>query len=186
MKRYISLLLVLAFVFFGCGSSKPSPDSDNTSGGSWGVGTYVDEFKQPTGKYVTEDELFSGTFSNSAVTEKKLVGYILVDKNKASVKLYEYGSYEVKNPYRYDILYNIIILDEAGEKHYFYGGMRSKGDRIIFLDDDYEYEMTELIDLFNTGEKLSFYIEESDGMSKYYFTVDFAGFKDAYNEIVEQ
>ena len=93
--------------------------------------------------------------------------------------LWEYGSLLVKGTFDYEY-YDITILDENGTKHYFTGTIYKSGTRIYFKDSD----RTKIINLLSLNDELSFYIESTKySISKYLFTINSAGFSEAYSGI---
>ena len=99
----------------------------------WQTAFYVDEFNNPTDEeYIKNIKMFVGVFSNSATTNSKLYARILIDAEDISIKLWEYGSLEVKASST--TYYDITILDDSGKKHYTTGTMYKNGERIYFDD----------------------------------------------------
>ena len=90
------------------GAAAPAGGDDSSSSaadtkGLWSVNYYVDDFQQPTEEwYITNETSFTGTFSNSATTNSKLLVQVAVDEFEGEGKrvaffLYEYGRNQVKN-----------------------------------------------------------------------------------------
>ena len=145
--------------------------------GTWKMSFYVDEFDNPTNEaYITNSDVFVGTFSNSATTDSKLYARILIDENRVSIKLWEYGSVEV-NAYS-TTKYKITILDESGTKHYTTGTMYENGERIRLED-------WTLVSLLQNNSQIKVYIEEDSKYgyhSTYLFTVKNGNFNSVYSE----
>lgn len=146
---------------------------------AWEIGEYVDEFDRPTGKkYIIVDAV--GTFSNSATTNSKLNAALQIDKDNIGIMLWEYGSYLVKGIYDSEN-YSITVLNENGTKHYFTGTIYEGGTRIYFDDDD----RNKVVDLLRSNDILQIYIKYTKySTSTYLFSVNSAGFYQAYNSIV--
>lgn len=162
MKKLLKLILLLIAILLmtnnlvACsvadGNLNSSGNSGNSSNDVWQINYYVDEFNNPTNDaYITNKKAFSGTFSNSATTNSKLDARILIDKNGISIKLYEYGTLEVK-AYSTET-YNIIFLEENGNKHNSIGIMYENGDRIKLTDNL-------LMTLINSNKTIKVHIEE--------------------------
>lgn len=147
------------------------------SAGVWQMSYYVDEFKNPTNYgYITTS--VNGVFSNTATTDSKLTAKFIVDSEDFTIKLYEYGSQEVKS---IDFeSYAITFLDADGIKHYIHGLIQKNGDRIEISGDDKD----ELLKAFQKEGKISFYIEETNRpTTNYLFSVETSNFLDVYNAV---
>ena len=147
------------------------------SAGVWQMSYYVDEFKNPTNYgYITTS--VNGVFSNTATTDSKLTAKFIVDSEDFAIKLYEYGSQEVKS---IDFeSYAITFLDTDGIKHYIHGLIQKNGDRIEISGDDKD----ELLKAFQKEGKISFYIEETNRpTTNYLFSVETSNFLDVYNAV---
>lgn len=147
----------------------------------WQTSFYVDEFNNPTDEaYVKNTTAFIGTFSNSATTNSELHARILIDADDVAVKLWEYGWSEV-NAYS-TTYYDIILLDDNGDKHYTTGTMYKNGERIHFADWTF-------VTLLQQNQKLKVYIEE-DGKygynSAYLFEVKNGNFNTVYSNFYNQ
>ncbi len=107
--------------------------------GMWEIKYYIDDFQNPTDEgYVTNTYWITGTFSNSATTNSKLNVSLVIDKEFAAIKLYEYGDNLVKNASSSSTdVYDIKMQDDAGEVISFRGRMYAGGSR-IFMDDNYQ------------------------------------------------
>ncbi len=155
----------------------------NTSFGIFSTGYYVDEFNQPTSDgYVMNESYISGTFSNSATTDSLLYVQVLVDKEDIAIFLYEYGRNTVKNSSsRYVEEYDITMKTADGTKHNLTGTIYCGGDR-LFIDSNYE---TTVLNALKSGEKVSFYIVQSDRTTTtYLFTVNTSNFAEEYVKLI--
>lgn len=151
--------------------------------GSWALNYYVDEFDQPTSDgYVYNINNFLGTFSNSATTDSNLLVMVLADREDIAFFLYEYGRSLVKNSSsRYVEEYDITMKTADGTKHSITGTIYCGGDR-LFIDDKYE---SKVLDALKSGEKVSFYIVQSDRTTTtYLFTVNTDNFGEKYAELM--
>ena len=181
MKKLLALLLCVVMVFSltACGGSVTTVDNSNTDSGPDGVNLaddetptteapkeddwilkyYVDEFDQPTSDwYITNSQLITGKFSNSATTNSKLTVRVLIDSGDICFMLYEYGRSQVKNSYSKNKYYDIRMKDTDGAEHELEGGIVSGGDRIAFLEASRQKVLTAL----KKPGTVSFYIVESD------------------------
>lgn len=158
--------------------------------GMWKQGYFVDRFQNPTtDKYIINKTGISGTFSNSAATNKELKAYILISVRKGEpfveIELFEYGSMQVKNYLSDSVSYEISI--QTGYLPGYTtlkGAMDAKGDR-IHLTGSHETFMNKLI---YGGSPVKIYIEEKSrySMSTYLFTIDdTSGIFDAYSWLME-
>lgn len=164
---------------------------------TWEIRYYVDEFKQPTSNgYVTNKQIFQGTFSNTATTDSMLKASILADECNISIRLWEYGHMAVKSTHNKD--YDITILKPDGNKEKFEGLMN--GDRMYIggyhllplaecANIDIELNLSaatlDMLSILQNGGDVSFYIVESDRPSTtYLFTVDASGFAEEYDKFL--
>ena len=147
---------------------------------AWQISYYVDEFKNPADEaYITNTDVFLGTFSNSATTNSKLYVKILIDENDISIRLWEYGSHEVK-AYT-NTSYTISILDDSETKHSVTGTMYKNGNRIFLPNND-------LIELLKSNTQLKIHIQENSSYgvnSTYLFTVDCTGFESTLQSYIK-
>ena len=151
--------------------------------GIWAIGNYVDEFGLPTNKYyLTEKNWTVGTFSNSAVTDRKLYISFLIDTKDIAISLYEYGDSRVKNSGSRTRTYDVIMMDNNGVRYSFTGYMYSGGDRIHFDKAD----ETKIINALSLNGTVRFVITESDRpTTKYKFVLEStAYFTNAYNVLL--
>ena len=159
-------------------------DPDNM--GMWELRYYVDEFQLPTDDaYIVNTQLIEGTFSNSATTNSDLLVKLLIDEYDVAIMMYEYGSYQVNNPYSSDwAYYDVTMLDSEGERHYLTGYILANGgDRIFFDEED---ELT-ILNAFKANGTVMFSIVDSErSIDSYLFTIeDTSYFSNAYNKLFE-
>lgn len=163
-------------------SSLDSDVSKDTDKSNWVIKHYVDEFKDPTSEMYL-NYICSGTFSNTATTNSKLTTSIIIDSCGVSIKLYEYGSNVVQNPYSHKVKYDITTKDDFGNKSSLSGSMDSEtGDRIFLTSKDGE----NLISRLKTAKskEIRFHVVNSERPSTYYdFTVNTLGFSEAYDKL---
>lgn len=186
MKKLASFVLFVV-LFFLCGANLVACDSSNSSIKNsnttqtletkvWEMSFYVDEFQNPTNEaYIKNSDVFVGVFTNSATTNSKLYARILIDADDIAIKLWEYGSYEVK---AYSTTYyDITLLDDNGNKHNINGTMYKNGDRIRLAD-------LTFISLLQKNQKLKIYIKENSEYgynSTYIFEVKNGNFNNVYS-----
>ena len=105
------------------------------------------------------------------------------DASYVSIRLIEYGSNIVKNPYSDGRDYDVAMMDTFGERYYFNGTMYSGYDQIFFTEEDSDT----IIDALCENGTVRFAITETDNATtKYNFTIeDTTGFFNIlpYNEI---
>tara|TARA_Y100000768_G_scaffold216422_1_gene163101 strand:- start:1019 stop:1669 length:651 start_codon:yes stop_codon:yes gene_type:complete len=147
----------------------------------WSIRYYVDEFGDPTTSKYVSAFIQNGSFSNSAVTKRKLYSSIIVDDDDISIELSEYriGEYVKGN----DEQYIVKIKQNDEEPVAFVGTIKSSIDRITFSLKD----GLDIIKILKKGGRILFYIEEkltySGVPSKYNFAIyDCSKFKDVYLE----
>lgn len=192
MKKLLALLLciVMAFSLAACGGTVTTVDNSNTDSGpdgvnladdetptteapkkeDWVLRYYVDEFDQPTSDwYITNSELITGKFSNSATTDSKLSVKVLIDAQDVCFVLYEYGSHQVKNSYSKNKYFDIKMRDVNGKEHTMQGGIVSGGDRVAFLSKDIP---TVLNALKQEGTVMFYLVEDEYTTSTYLFSVE--------------
>ena len=145
--------------------------------GNWEISFYVDEFKNPTNDaYINNNKYFVGTFNNSVTADSKLYANILIDTEGVFIKLWEYGSIEVKAYTNTD--YKITILDDTNTKHYTTGTMYENEERIFLKD-------WSLVNLLQSNSQVKIYIQEDSKYgynSTYLFTVANGNFNSIYSD----
>lgn len=164
-------------------SNEPETKKETTTSAVkniWSVNYYVDDFDQPTDEwYITNSNLFSGTFSNSATTNSNLTASVLVDSKKdITFFLYEYGRNEVKNSSeQYVDTYNIVMRTPDGKDHKMTGTLYCGGDR-IFIDD--KYVDTVLKALQGDGDIMFRFVQSDRTINTYLITVTTGNFGKEY------
>ena len=151
--------------------------------GIWTVRAYIDEFNLPTDEYyITNETAFIGTFSNSATTNSTLAAYLYCEQYNGNdmlrIRLLEYGSSRVNNPYSSTRYYDITVMDADGVRYYTEGSMYSGSYDVYVLDEQL------VLDALKKGGTVRLAITESDDpLTKYIITIDDAsGFSAAYYE----
>ena len=186
------IIVFVVFVVIGSigGSDEPSTQPDTTVNGevidgdsdvitttttttnagpaqTWSKNFYTDDFDEPTDEWYVS-RTFIGTFSNSATSDSRLKGDILIDAEDISIFLYEYYTHQVKNPYSRSESYVISVRLENGTTKTFDGYIYSDGDRIMVDDGD----VAALKNLLVNGGKMKFYIYEKDNsVTNYLFEI---------------
>jgi|GEM_PF-2815012 len=153
-----------------------SPDVETEPGTpqTWSKDFYVDDFDEPTDEWFISRD-FMGTFSNSATTDSRLTGRILIDAEDVSIFLYEYNTHQVKNSYSRSKDYGITVRLADGTTNDFSGSIYSEGDRIIIDESD----VAAVKDLLLNGNTMKFYIYEKDNsVTNYLFEVSTDNLKD--------
>jgi hypothetical protein len=145
---------------------------------NWKINYYVDEFGDATDNgFIAYAEVLEGVFSNSATTNSQLLGVFLID-DSAAIKLYEYGSSEVKGNSRSPDEYNIAIKCN-GKKYNFTA--KNYNDRLFI----YPYE--EFIKMLKIEKPITISIVEKSkyGHPSSYLLkdIDTVGFNNAYNQL---
>ena len=144
---------------------------------NWGVSNYVDEFGDPTAESYLHKTIYDGKFSNSATTNSDLKVTFLVDKDKVSIQLYEYGSRLVKvgiGGYRVSIKYDGKVKT--------FNDIQLSGDRLVIKN----FNARKLLNILKEYDNIKFHI---DGYysSEYNFTVkDNSGFNLILNETFDR
>lgn len=194
LKKAICIMALLIPVLVGCSDNLISNNSDKTQTAQedsiWKTYYYVDNFQEPTSEqYITNTQVISGKFSNSATTNSELDAKIVVDKKNLYIILWEYGHNQVKTNSLQE--YNIEIKKADGNMLYVSGQLFS--DRISINSVYYRLDGTilrdhkqEVIDaLFETGT-VSFYLSPKESSStSYLFSVETSNFSDEYNSLFE-
>ena len=151
--------------------------------GIWTVRAYIDEFNLPTDEYyITNETAFIGTFSNSATTNSTLAAYLYCEQYNGNdmlrIRLLEYGSSRVNNPYSSTRYYDITVMDADGVRYYTEGSMYSGSYDVYVLDEQL------VLDALKKGGTVRLAItERDDPLTNYIITIDDAnGFSAAYYE----
>lgn len=160
-------------------TSKGKCDRCGESFSSWSIGEYVDEFNRPIGKKYIYTSSVSGVFSNSATTNSRLLAGVQINADDIGIMLLEYGSSQVKGIFDYED-YQITILDESGNKHYFSGTLYEGGTRIYFKSSD----RSKIVNLLKSNDSLEFYLKSSKySISTYLFEIENSGFYNLYQQL---
>lgn len=194
MKAKAIALLTACLALTACGSSNSSAEPVSSSSettaetvaanSTWSIEYFVDDFGRATDEpYVIGS--FSGTFSNSAATNSELTGYVYVERYNdgdnviegVSFDLREYGSYQVKNIISKDKYYTVQILEDNENVISERAIMKSEGNALCIWKDNSNV----VVEAIKNNSKLTFRIDEEDGMDSYLFTVDCSGFAEMYN-----
>ena len=174
MKKFAAALLAFALLISGAVVWAESETTTDT--GIWEKRAYVDEFDLPTDEYyISNKEPIVGKFSNSATTDSPLYVYIYVnDASYVSIRLIEYGSNIVKNPYSDGRDYDVAMMDTFGERYYFNGTMSGGQDRIFFS----QKVSATIIEALRYDGIVRFVITEKDSpLTEYSFSIaDTSGF----------
>ena len=154
--------------------------------GLWSVNYYVDDFQQPTEEwYITNETSFTGTFSNSATTNSKLLVQVAVDEFEGEGKrvaffLYEYGRNQVKNSStNYVDEYTITMRGADGTDTSLSGTVYCGGDR-LFIDDKY---VDTVLNAMKGEGTLSFNIVEEHTSTSYLFSMETDNFGSLYESV---
>ena len=154
-------------------SASPT-ETESADAQTWSKNFYVDDFDEPTDEWYVSRS-FLGTFSNSATTDSRLSGNMLIDEENVCIFLYEYYTHQVKNSYSRSKDYVINVRLEDGTTKKFSGCIYSEGDRIC-VDGS---EATSLKNLLVTGGKMKFYVYEKDNsVTNYLFEISSDNLKD--------
>ena len=159
-------------------------ETEKINESAWELTYYVDDFKRPTDEAFLYGE-FKGTFSNSATTNSSLIATMGIERysydgeitDSARIQLFEYNSNLVKNFYSKGKYYNIQILEENDNIITESGYMMSEGTAISVWGDK---DQNSIINALKNNGKLTFRIDEEDGMDTYLFDVDCTGFKELF------
>lgn len=154
----------------------------DTQTGYWEMEYYVDDFKQVTDEaYLIYSKNIVGTFSNSAVNDRKLVVDVVVDLEKVTFFLYEYGDNQVKGYSGSSTTYAVTMRDSSGKDHSLSATLYKNGDRLFFT----EISSEKIKDAFAAGGTVSFYIVNNRRkVETYLFSMsDTSGFTNAWNKL---
>lgn len=158
--------------------------------GLWSVNYYVDDFQQPTEEwYITNETSFTGTFSNSATTNSKLLVQVAVDEfegegDRVAFFLYEYGRNQVKNSStNYVDEYTITMRGADGTDTSLSGTVYCGGDR-LFIDDKY---VDTVLNAMKGEGTLSFHIvEDEHTTTSYLFSMETDNFGSLYESVAAE
>ena len=177
------------------GAAAPAGGDDSSSSaadtkGLWSVNYYVDDFQQPTEEwYITNETSFTGTFSNRATTNSKLLVQVAVDEFEGEGKrvaffLYEYGRNQVKNSStNYVDEYTITMRGADGTDTSLSGTVYCGGDR-LFIDDKY---VDTVLNAMKGEGTLSFHIvEDEHTTTSYLFSMETDNFGSLYESVAAE
>lgn len=150
----------------------------------WKLKYAVDDFKRQTDECYLFG-LFYGTFDNLAATNSNLIATLDVERytydgevtDAVGIQLFEYDDILVTNFYSKGIYYDIQILEEDDNIITESGYMGSNGQTIYVWGDK---NQNSIVNALKRNEKLTFRIDDEDGMSTYWFYVDCNGFKELF------
>ncbi|EIM62077.1 hypothetical protein [Desulfobacter postgatei] len=148
--------------------------------GMWGIRYFVDDFGEKTDeKYISNEYLINGSFSNSATQNSKLTVRFVITREDISILLYEYaGDNPVKAiGYNRDKYY-VHIKDSNNEKLSMNAEL--KQDRLSFNKNSKEVHSA-----FMKGGSIMFKIEKNhDPINVYHFTIENADwYENAYRKL---
>lgn len=160
------LILFLVFLFAGCKDSNKKLQSlesqidslknelslyktkygelqinqanENEASEIWKIKYYIDSFGDFTDEgYITNSQVISGSFSNSATTNSELgVSFLITDKDNLAIMLYEYMR---NTPVKDDGLYIVTIKDATNNIYKL--NTFNHSDRLVFTGSGY-YDKT--------------------------------------------
>ena len=151
----------------------------------WEKRFYIDEFDRPTDEFYIF-AAFDGYFSNSATTKSSLTAAFYINRysynneisDSVGIALFEYGSSRVKNYYSKGKHYDIQILEENDNVIKERGWLGSEDNTIYVWGDE---NANTIIEAMKNNKKLTFRIDEEDGMDTYLFDVDCTGFAELFD-----
>ena len=152
--------------------------------GVWEIRNYQDRFGEETNiGFITNKEIISGQFSNSATTNSELAVIFLIDgmdnyarssKNPddkhIAIQLFEYGrAHPVKSYGSSSKYYSVSVRSGSGQTLEL-GGI-NQGDR-IYLQSNIKNIWGPFKEMITSGEAVSFVIEEDSGSGRYMFKLE--------------
>lgn len=151
----------------------------------WEKKFYIDEFDRPTDEFYIF-AAFDGYFSNSATTKSSLTAAFYIERYSynneindcVGIALFEYDHSRVKNYYRDGKHYDIQILEENDNVIKERGWLGSESETIYVWGDE---NANTIIEAIKNNKKLTFRIDEEDGMDTYLFDVDCTGFAELFD-----
>ena len=185
MKKLIGIILLAAMLLMNVSALATEAATEAPDTGMWIMKAYVDEFDMPTDDYFIVSDTLFGKFSNSATTGSKLSAYIFCNefsdspKEYIKIRMFEYDSYRVDNPYSKGKFYDITMMDNAGTKYYLEGYIPSQSADISVYDEDAQT----IINALKAGGTVRFAIVPSEkSQDKYSFAIENAdGFDTIYD-----
>jgi hypothetical protein len=160
-------------------------NADNGDLGIWEVKYFVDDFGDPTNSgYITNSDMLTGMFSNSATSNSDLSLYFIVsDSANVAFKLFEYGRSEVK-AYSTDY-YTVKLKDSNGDIVSMSGTIYKGGNRLYIDPSHKKKHVSKMHQILMKGGKVTLSIKESDSLTSYKFSVDCTGYKNAFNKLFQ-
>lgn len=189
-NSFITMLLVAILLISGTTIAEEQFDT-----GIWTIDAYVDEFDLPTDEYYIVSNLISGTFTNAVATKENLSAYLYygLDYQTRLVwfRLLPYGNTVEKNPFDATKNYNIVVMDNNGEKYSMSGFMFPQSDLLYVNYNGGGSGKTDaelLCKILTQGGTVRISISEDDNsLVKYVLTIeDAAGFANAQSKFIEK
>lgn len=174
------------------GSGTPNPEAEPKDKGDWVMKYYVDKFGKETDQpFLTTSHLISGTFSNSATRNSKLLVHLLYDTNNGlAFEFYQYGSSPYSASFRTES-YSVSIEDGKGKQHdYPFGAVINEGSFRFEVLRAYSRvknkQAEEVLRYLMDGGTVKFLLETTDHSNQSFrFDVDADGFSSAYKGLAE-
>tara|TARA_Y100000996_G_C22418765_1_gene600477 strand:- start:348 stop:884 length:537 start_codon:yes stop_codon:yes gene_type:complete len=163
---------------------------DSLDFGAWEIKYYVDEFGDPTGNpYITNKEIISGKFTNSATANSDLiVNFIIDDKmhkwkvKRLYIQLLEYGT-QLVNGIGQNFYINIKQNGKVVSKNDIAGYIPNDSDRLVV---EVKKNYAKFIKILKDGGELKFSLSQISTSPKtsYNFVIDNAdGFTEALDKL---
>lgn len=166
------------------------PKTAKKAAAIWEKKYYVDQFGDKTeDPYITNKDYFTGTFSNTVVTDEEGCNVtLLVDKEKTSFKLFIYETQPVKNPLSTSMEYDVILRSASGEEKSFTGTINGSGDRISIRNGSILKYHKMFVDFMKQNEgqgDVRVLIQNRKSKTeKYKFTIPaYSGFEELYDDM---
>jgi hypothetical protein len=161
--------------------------------GMWTIRYYVDDFGEPTKDgYISNTDLISGTFSNTATQNSELtVRFLIADSTDISIKLFEYaGNNPVKKIHSLD-RYTVLVQDRDGTRLTLRA--LNSGDRLYLPGYSFrknsrfdEPPAPKLHESLMKGGTLKFRISKDKSQNEYSFTIQNSDwYENAYRKLYE-
>lgn len=189
MKRIVSFTLIVTIVLLLCSCSVTEPQKNNFADTAteeikddvWKITYLVDDFGQDTNtRVISTIHSVTGTFSNSVTTNSLLLvdcSYAPHEYDFFAFRLYEYGNLQVKNPYSHRAEYEVKIKTDLGFENTGTASFPAYGDT-MGLDS----AVSIVVNIYlESGQDVSFYIKEKDGMDEYRFTLESSNYPELYD-----
>ena len=150
--------------------------------GIWKVSYYVNDFGALTqNPYITTDKNIEGTFSNTAVQDRKLHARILITSpNHISIKLYEYAGNNPVKAFRSES-YTVLLQDNDGVRTELKAVNTSERLKLN------EQDSKQIHNAFMKGGTVKFRITQDDRQTnKYKFDIQKSNYyENAYRKLLE-